>query len=165
MICVRDRRPFSVDENIGPFEDHLPAGVAPYDHPCEVRLLAIEPGHRHGRMLLGLFRGILEVGIARGYDLIVMSGLVANQRLYRALGFRPFGPLTGTPEAPFQPMYADRRLFALAQGRGAVVASLPAMLARAIREPAGAGDALPRDPAAPHRPHPPQADGAGRRPR
>jgi hypothetical protein len=140
MICVRDRRPFSVDEKIGPFEDHLPASVPRPEHPCEVRLLAIEPGHRHGRVILGLFRGILQVGLERGCDFALMSGLVANQRLYRALGFRPFGPLTGTPEAPFQPMYADRRLFALAQGRGTITAALPAMLARALRPPTDDAD-------------------------
>lgn len=72
-----------------------------------------------------------------------MSGLVANQRLYRALGFRPFGPLTGTPEAPFQPMYADRRLFALAQGHRAIAAALPAILARVVRAPAEGGDTEP----------------------
>jgi predicted N-acetyltransferase YhbS len=137
MICVRDRRPFSVDEKIGRFEDHLPPSVPRPEFPCEVRLLAIEPEHRHGRVILGLLRGILEVGLGRGYDFVLMSGLVANQRLYRALGFRPFGPLTGTPEAPFQPMYSDKRLFALAQGRGAIVAALPAMVARAVRAPAG----------------------------
>jgi hypothetical protein len=139
MICVRDRRPFSVDEKTGPFEDHLPPSVPRPERPCEVRLLAIEPPHRHGRVILGLFRGILEVGLERGYDFILMSGLVSNLRLYRALGFRPFGPVTGTPEAPFQPMYANARLFALAQGRGAIVAALPAMAARALRSSADDG--------------------------
>lgn len=140
MICVRDRRPFSVDQKIGPFERHLPPSVPPPERPCEVRLLAIEPEHRHGRVILGLFRGILAIGLDRGYDFILMSGLVANQRMYRALGFRPFGPLTGSAEAPFQPMYATGRLFALAQGSGAIAGALPAMLASALRSFGGDPD-------------------------
>lgn len=90
-------------------------------------------------MILGLLRGILVIGLERGYDFVLMSGLVANQRMYRALGFRTIGPLTGTSEAPFQPMYASARLIALAQGKGAIAAALPAMLARALRSPAGDG--------------------------
>jgi predicted N-acetyltransferase YhbS len=140
MICVRDQRPFSVDEKIGPFEHHLAPSVPRPERPCEVRLLAIEPEHRHGRVILGLFRGILEVGLKRGYDFVLMSGLVSNMRLYRALGFRPFGPVTGTREAPFQPMYASARLFALAQGRGAIAVALPEMLARALRTSADDGE-------------------------
>ena len=52
--------------------------------------------------------------------------------LYRGLGFRPFGPLTGTTEAPFQPMYATAELFVMAQGRGRLVAALPEVLTRSL---------------------------------
>jgi hypothetical protein len=137
MICVRDRRPFSVDQKIGPFEDQLPPDLPRPARPCEVRLLAIEPAHRHGRVVLGLLRGILQIGLERGYDFVLMSGRVANLRMYRALGFRSFGPLTGTAEAPYQPMYATSRMFAIAQGGGALVAALPAMLGRALRGTSG----------------------------
>ncbi|MCL5096162.1 MAG: aminotransferase class V-fold PLP-dependent enzyme, partial [Candidatus Omnitrophica bacterium] len=34
----------------------------------------------------------------------VISGAVRQQKLYQHLGFFPFGPVVGTPEAPFQPM-------------------------------------------------------------
>jgi GNAT superfamily N-acetyltransferase len=132
MICVRDRRPFSVDEKIGPFEEHLPPELPVPTRPCEIRLLAIEPDHRGGRVIFGLLSKVLRLGLERGYDLALMSGRPANMALYRALGFRPFGPLTGSPEAPFQPMYATAQLFALAQGRGRLIATLPAMLARGL---------------------------------
>ena len=132
MICVRDRRPFSVDQKIGPFEDHLPAGMPRPARPCEVRLLAIEPGHRHGLVILGLFRTLLRIGLERGYDFALMSGRPANMRLYRALGFRPFGPPTGTAEAPFVSMYATQDLFAFAQGRGRIAAGLPNVLRRTL---------------------------------
>jgi GNAT superfamily N-acetyltransferase len=132
MVCVRDRRPFSIDEKIGPFEDHLPPDVPVPARPCEIRLLAIEPGHRGGRVIFGLLSRLLRLGLERGYDFALMSGRPANMALYRALGFRPFGPMTGSPEAPFQPMYATAELFAIAQGRGRLIATLPAMLARGL---------------------------------
>jgi Acetyltransferase (GNAT) family len=132
MVCVRDRRPFSVDEKIGPFEGHLPAGVPVPARPCEIRLLAIEPGHRGGRVIFGLLSHLLRLGLERGYDFALMSGRPANMALYGALGFRKFGPITGSAEAPFQPMYASAELFAMAQGRGRLIATLPAMLARGL---------------------------------
>ena len=132
MVCVRDRRPFSVDEKIGPFEDHLPADVPVPDRPCEIRLLAIDPAHRGARVILGLLSHLLSLGLERGYDFALMSGRPANMTLYRGLGFRPFGPLTGTTEAPFQPMYATAELFVMAQGRGRLVAALPEVLTRSL---------------------------------
>ena len=132
MICVRDRRPFSVDEKIGRFEDHLPPDVPVPVHPCEIRLLAIDPVHRGARVILGLFSHLLSLGLERGYDFALMSGRPANMTLYRGLGFRAFGPLTGTAEAPFQPMYATAELFLMAQGRGRIVAALPEVLARGL---------------------------------
>jgi hypothetical protein len=134
MICVRDRRPFSVDQKIGPFEDHLPEGVERPRRPCEIRLLAIEPGHRHGRVILGLLGQIIEIALERGYDLALMSGRPANMRLYRALGLRPFGPLTGSSEVPFQPMYASMKMFYIAQRRGRIVAALPETMGRLLAD-------------------------------
>jgi len=132
MVCVRDRRPFSLDEKIGPFEDHLPAGVPAPACPCEIRLLAIDPAHRGARVILGLFAQLLRLGLERDYDFALMSGRPANMTLYRGLGFRPFGPPTGTTEAPYQPMYATSELFVLAQGGGRIVAALPEVLARGL---------------------------------
>lgn len=132
MIAIRDQRPFSVDQKIGPFEDHLPAGVARPTRPCEIRLLAIEPGHRRGRVVLGLLSTLLSLGLERGYDFALMSGRPSNMGLYEALGFRPFGPLTGSPEAPYQPMYATADLFLLAQARGRIVRALPERLGRRL---------------------------------
>lgn len=132
MVCVRDRRPFSVDEKLGPFEDLLPPDVPRPERPCEIRLLAIDPGHRGARVIFGLLSHLLRLALERGYDFALMSGRPANMTIYRALGFRPFGPLTGSAEAPYQPMYASAELFALAQGRGRLVAALPDVLARTL---------------------------------
>lgn len=132
MVCVRDRRPFSVDEKIGPFEAHLPPDVPVPVRPCEIRLLAIDPAHRGARVILGPLSHLLSLGLERGYDFALMSGRPANMTLYRGLGFRPFGPLTGTTEAPFQPMYATAELFVMAQGRGRLVAAVPEVLTRGL---------------------------------
>src|SRR5690606_34110935 len=40
-----------------------------------------------------------------GYNLGLISGTLRQARLYEHMGFVPFGPLTGTAEAPYQPMY------------------------------------------------------------
>jgi GNAT superfamily N-acetyltransferase len=145
MVCVRDRRPFSVDEKIGPFEAHLPAGVAVPAHPCEIRLLAIDPAHRGARVIFGLLSHLLRLGLERGYDFALMSGRPSNMTIYRALGFRPFGPITGSAEAPYQPMYATAELFAMAQGRGRLVAALPEALARTLpRRRTRPGERQPR---------------------
>jgi GNAT superfamily N-acetyltransferase len=133
MVCVRNRRPFSVDEKIGPFEEALPPDVLAPAQPCEIRLLAIDPAHRGARVIFGLLSTLLRLCLERGYDFALMSGHPANMTLYRALGFRPFGPLTGTADAPFQPMYATSELFALAQSRGRLIGSLPEILARTLR--------------------------------
>lgn len=134
MVCVRDQRPFSIDQKIGRFEHELPDGILEPARPCEIRLLAIEPGHRRARVILGLLSEIARISLERGYDFAIVSGRLTNLSLYRALGFRPFGPLTGSAGAQYQPMYATPELFARAQGRGRIVAALPQATARAVHE-------------------------------
>ena len=48
---------------------------------------------------------------AHGYDLAVISGTTRQQKLYRHMGFIPFGPLVGTPGALYQPMYQSLESF------------------------------------------------------
>jgi len=141
MVCLRDRRPFSVDEKIGPFESHLPPEVPAPRHPCEIRLLAIEPGHRNGKIILGLFERLLELGLSWGGDLAIMSGRPTNMKLYRALGFRPFGLLMGTADAPFQPMFLTADRFTTLQARGRLMAALPDRFVATLLSLAAADDA------------------------
>jgi hypothetical protein len=42
-----------------------------------------------------------------GYGAVIISGNVKQAKLYRRLGFRPFGPEVGKPGATFQPMILD----------------------------------------------------------
>ena len=103
MICVRDRRPFSLDQKLGRLEDYLPQAEGA--RLCEVRLLAVRPDLRRTRVLPGLLTMMARYCHEGGYDYVVMSGRVSQQRLYRRIGFIPFGPVVGDDDAPYQPMY------------------------------------------------------------
>jgi aspartate aminotransferase-like enzyme/predicted N-acetyltransferase YhbS len=100
-IALRGGRPFSLDQKLGAVDSYLPAGR----RVCELRLLAVEPAFRSGRVFRGLVEQVVREGRARGYDLAIISGTTRQARLYRHLGFEPFGPLVGTADAAFQPMY------------------------------------------------------------
>src|SRR5213595_2550522 len=101
MMAVRDKRPFSLDEKLGNIDRYLPPGRK----ICEIRLLAVLPSHRNGMVVQGLLKLLLEYGKRQRYNLAVISGTVRQQKLYKHLGFVPFGPLVGAKEAQFQPMY------------------------------------------------------------
>jgi aspartate aminotransferase-like enzyme len=101
MLAVRAERPFSLDEKLGNVDPYLPPGR----RVCELRLLAVRRAFRKGLVFKGLVDLLLDYGRARGYDLAVISGTVRQERLYRHLGFVPFGPLVGSEDARFQPMY------------------------------------------------------------
>ena len=103
MICVRDRRPFSLDEKLGSLEEYLPQAEGA--RVCEVRLLAVRPDMRRTRVLTGLLTMMARYCHEGGYDYVVMSGRVSQQSLYRHIGFIPFGPVVGDDAAPYQPMY------------------------------------------------------------
>jgi aspartate aminotransferase-like enzyme len=110
MLAVRGNRPFSLDQKLPDLDSHLPAGR----RLCEVRLLAVEKpcrGARGRRVLRGLLALLHQHGVARGYDLAVVSGTTRQLKLYRHLGFVPFGPLVGSGEALFQPMYVTLESF------------------------------------------------------
>jgi aspartate aminotransferase-like enzyme len=103
MICVRDRRPFSLDEKLGSLEEYLPQAEGA--RVCEVRLLTVRPDMRRTRVLTGLLTMMARYCQEGGYDYVVMSGRVSQQALYRHIGFIPFGPVVGDDAAPYQPMY------------------------------------------------------------
>ena len=101
MIALRGDRPFSLDQKIDNLDEYLPTGR----RVCELRLLAVRPAYRRGMVFKGLVDGLVREGRQRGFDLAVISGTLRQAKLYRHLGFVPFGPRIGTDEAPFQPMY------------------------------------------------------------
>jgi len=110
MLAARSNRPFSLDQKLPDLDALLPAGRT----VVEVRLLAIDRkqrGARGGQILSGLLALLWQHGIERGYDLAVISGTTRQLRLYQHLGFVPFGPVVGTGEAQFQPMFIKMETF------------------------------------------------------
>jgi len=101
MLALRNKRPFSLDAKLQDLDSFLP----PHTSLCEVRLLAVTKEHRNGRVLQGLLREATRHCVDQGYDLIVISGTTRQKRLYHHIGFKPFGPLVGSPDAQYQPMY------------------------------------------------------------
>jgi aspartate aminotransferase-like enzyme len=110
MLAARGNRPFSLDHKLPDVDTHLPQGRT----VCEIRLLAIDKKHRGsrgGQILSGLLALLWQHGVERGYDLAIISGTMRQLRLYQHLGFVPFGPVVGTGDAQFQPMYVTLETF------------------------------------------------------
>ncbi len=107
MLAVRGTRPFSLDQKLDNLDSYLPAGRT----ICEIRLLAIEKKFRGAQALQGILALLWQHGIEKGYDLAIISGTTRQFRLYQHLGFVPFGPVVGTGEAQFQPMYVTLETF------------------------------------------------------
>jgi aspartate aminotransferase-like enzyme/GNAT superfamily N-acetyltransferase len=101
MLALRGNRPFSLDSKLPDLDGHLPPGR----RVVEIRLLAIDPERRRGPVFHALLHFAAEQCLARGYDLAIISGTTRQLKLYRHLGFKPFGPLVGTDGAQFQPMF------------------------------------------------------------
>ena len=101
MIAFRDQRPFSLDRKLENLDSYLP----PDRSLCEIRLLAVEEEFRYTRISQGLIATLVQHAIDCGHDLAVISGTVRQIKLYKFLGFTPFGPMVGTEEAQYQPMY------------------------------------------------------------
>lgn len=104
MLACRSIRPFSLDSKLADLDTYLPSHTS----SCEIRLLSVKKEARGGRVLLGLMNMLQDHCYDQGYDLAVISGTVRQLKLYKHLGFVPFGPLVGKPEALFQPMYLSR---------------------------------------------------------
>ena len=110
MLAVRGQRPFSLDQKVPNLDSYLPPGRT----ICEIRLLAIEKkfrGARGGQVLSGILALLWQHGVEKGYDLAIISGTTRQTKLYQHLGFVPFGPIVGSGDAQFQPMYVTLETF------------------------------------------------------
>jgi hypothetical protein len=100
MVAVRSRRPFSLEQKLPDFDSYLPPGR----RICELRLLAVERQQRAGPVLQKLLGRVWLHCLEQGYGLAVISATTRQLKLYRRLGFVPFGPVVGSLGAEFQPM-------------------------------------------------------------
>jgi len=107
MVAGRGQRPFSLDQKVPNLDACLPAGRK----VLEVRLLSVEKDYRNGFVFSRLVGLIAQHFKERGFDLAIISGTVRQLKLYKHLGFIPFGPVVGVGEAQFQPMYLTLETF------------------------------------------------------
>ena len=103
MIALRDKRPLSLDDKLENLESYLP----PFKTILEYRLLAVKKQHRNTAIFTGIMKKSFDMAIKGDYDIAVISGTTQQARLYRHLGYKPFGPLVGKQDALYQPMYID----------------------------------------------------------
>jgi aspartate aminotransferase-like enzyme len=54
---------------------------------------------------MGLLQRVTHEALSRGSDSCIISAATRQLKLYRHLGFEPFGPFVGTADALYQPMY------------------------------------------------------------
>jgi aspartate aminotransferase-like enzyme len=101
MVALRAKRPFSLDQKLADLDSYLPHARS----LCELRLLTVAPDARAGVICYGLMRALYEYCHRSGHDVAVISATERQLKLYRHLGFVSFGPLVGSQEAQFQPMY------------------------------------------------------------
>jgi aspartate aminotransferase-like enzyme len=107
MVAGRAKRPFSLDSKLPNLDSHLPTGRK----ALEVRLLSVEKEFRNGFVFSKLVGLLAQHFKDLGFDLAIISGTLRQERLYKHLGFVPFGPLVGTGDAQFQPMYLTLESF------------------------------------------------------
>ena len=108
MVSCHFDRPFSLDQKVEGLESYLPKDAK---NICEVRLLATDKEHRGGRVFFGLIATLVQYLVDEGCDLALISGTTRQLKLYRHMGFEHFGPLVGTPDAMYQPMFLRREKF------------------------------------------------------
>jgi aspartate aminotransferase-like enzyme len=147
MLALRARRPFSLDQKLADLDRWLP----PHRSPCEVRLLSVRREWRHGRVLRDLLLFAATHCIVAGHDLALISGTTRQLELYAHLGFEPFGPLVGAPDARFQPMYLSLESFLsrygdALQGAGSGTCSKASFLTGPVPLHAGVAHAIAQAP-------------------
>lgn len=107
MIAFRSVRPFSLDEKIGPVEEHLPKELC--RNLCELRLLAVKKEHRNGRAMLRLFKALYAYFYEQDFSACVISGTTREEKMYKQIGFEQFAPAVGTKDAEYLPMVLTRK--------------------------------------------------------
>jgi aspartate aminotransferase-like enzyme len=137
MAAGRAKRPFSLDQKLPDLDSHLPPGRS----VVEVRLLSVLPGYRNGFVFARLVGLLARHFRDLGHDLAVISGTLRQARLYKHLGFTSFGPVVGTGDARFQPMYLTlERFFEVEKALSPPSAAVAKVLANYLPGPVGIRD-------------------------
>jgi aspartate aminotransferase-like enzyme len=100
MLSVHDQPPFSIADRL----DDRSILTRPGTRPLEVRLLAVEPGERHGIVFFGLINTLHEYTVRQGYTHLFISGVEQRLAMYERLGFVSLGPAVLSGQALFVPM-------------------------------------------------------------
>lgn len=103
MTAICDKRPFSLESKVDNLFDKLPE----HKSVCEIRLLSVDKEYRNTLVFSGLSKEIMALCLSRNYDMAIISGTVRQLRLYKHMGFIPFGDPVGLDKARYQPMYID----------------------------------------------------------
>ena len=101
MLCAHRTPPFSVADRLADPAVLTKTGV----NVMEVRLLAVQPGERHGAVVLGMVFHLNEYGLKQGVTHFVISGVSEQRELYEHIGFEPIGDPVGSGRATFTPMW------------------------------------------------------------
>ena len=115
MIAFRAVRPFSLDEKIGPVEQHL--STEHCTNLCELRLLAVKKQYRNGRVMLRLFKALYAYFYEQNFSACVISGTTRQEKLYKQIGFTQFAPAVGTKDAQYLPMVITKEAIDSFRGR------------------------------------------------
>lgn len=107
MVCLRGVRPFSLDYKLTELDAYLPKNR----RICEFRLLTVDKEYRNTRTTAMLLTLLAQHALAMGYDCAIISGTTRQLKLYRHVGFVPFGPMVGSGDAMFQPMFLTLEAF------------------------------------------------------
>lgn len=100
LVSAHTTAPFSVEERCPRFKE-----LVPQDRSiAEVRLLAVDSRYRKTFLACGLFAQVAAFLVERRIELVVISGIVQQKRLYHRLGFRDLGPPVRCGTAFFIPM-------------------------------------------------------------
>jgi hypothetical protein len=107
MLAFHDQPPCSVEAKLA--DRSVLDGLGQI---AEIRLLAVDPAHRSGSLLRGLF--MTTYPYIESHDTLVISGSVAEENMYRTMGFTPLGPAVQSGATWFIPMRV--RMADLAEG-------------------------------------------------
>jgi predicted N-acetyltransferase YhbS len=101
MVCYNAVRPFSLDKKLENLDAYLPN----HNSLVEVRLFSVKKELRKSGIGISMLKVLIPDLIGKGYDLGVISGTPREMQLYLSIGAVTFGPVVGTEEVPYQPMY------------------------------------------------------------